>query len=68
MSKHLHQHPLIPTVEGQYFSSTLIWTRAVNEIYNFCVQHSLPWLWIYLWNEWYSQECWILWFHAGCDN
>src|SRR5205809_74974 len=34
MSKHLHQHPLIPTVEGQYFSSTLIWTRAVNEIYN----------------------------------
>ena len=25
MSKHLHQHPLVPTVEGQYFSSTLIW-------------------------------------------
>ncbi len=68
MKKHLHQHPLIPTKEGQFISSTLIWTMAVYEIYNFCQQNSLPFLWVYLWNEWYSSERWILWLRAGCDN
>ncbi|RHZ52159.1 hypothetical protein Glove_464g61 [Diversispora epigaea] len=23
---------------------------------------------VYLWNEWYSQERWALWFRAGCEN
>src|SRR5947199_2979976 len=41
---------------------------AVEEAYNFCKQHSLPLLWVYLWNEWYSPTRWILWFRAGCDN
>ncbi len=53
MKKHLHQHPLISTKEGQFMSSTLIWTIAVHEIYNFYQQNSL---WVYLWNEWYSPE------------
>ena len=68
MKKHLHQHSLIPTTEGQFLSSTLIWTIAVQEIYNFCQQHSLSLLWVYLWNEWYSPERWILWLRAGCVN
>ncbi|RHZ59378.1 hypothetical protein Glove_364g89 [Diversispora epigaea] len=68
MNKHLHQHPLIPTNDGQFLSSSFIWTNAVQEIYNFCQQHSLLWLWVYLWNEWYSQERWALWFRAGCEN
>jgi len=68
MNKHLHQHPLIPITNGQFFSSIQIWTAAVQEIYYFCQQNSLSWLWIYLWNEWYSSERWILWFRAGCDN
>ncbi|RHZ46202.1 hypothetical protein Glove_629g16 [Diversispora epigaea] len=61
MNKHLHQHPLIPTIEGQFLSSNLIWTTAVQEIYNFCRQNSLPWLW-------YSSERWSLWFRAGCNK
>ncbi|RHZ75509.1 hypothetical protein Glove_213g137 [Diversispora epigaea] len=54
MNKHLHQHPLIPTNDGQFLSSSFIWTNAVQEIYNFCQQYSLLWLWVYLWNEWYK--------------
>ncbi|WP_205687930.1 hypothetical protein, partial [Ciceribacter ferrooxidans] len=50
MNKHLHQHPLIPTTDGKFLSSTSIWKLAVKEIYNFCKQHSLSWLWVYLWN------------------
>ena len=54
INNYLHQHQLIPTINGQYLSSTKIWITAVQEIYNFCQQNSLPWLWIYLWNEWWS--------------
>jgi hypothetical protein len=68
MNKHLHQHPLIPMDNGQFLSSTEIWNAAVQEIYYFCKKNSLAWLWVYLWNEWYSLERWILWFRAGCDN
>ena len=68
INDHLHQHTLIPTINGQFLSSTQIWTAAVQEIYNFCQQNSLPWLWIYLWNEWYNAECWFLWFRAGCND
>ena len=66
MNKHLHQHPIIPTIDGQFLSSDVIWTMAVEEAYNFCVQHSLPHVWAYLWNEWYSPERWKLWLRAGC--
>ncbi|CAB4424116.1 unnamed protein product [Rhizophagus irregularis] len=45
MNNHLHQHPLIPTIDGKFLSSTQIWTEAVQEIYNFCQQNSLPRLW-----------------------
>ncbi len=68
MNKHLHQHPLIPTIDGQFLSSNSIWSMAVEEAYNFCKQHFLPWLWVYLWNEWYSSDRWFLWFRAGCDD
>ena len=37
-------------------------------MYDFCYQNFLPWLWVYLWNEWYSQKRWILWFRAGCND
>ncbi|RGB31857.1 hypothetical protein C1646_707925 [Rhizophagus diaphanus] len=66
MSKHF-QYLLIQTVDGQFLSSNSIWIMAVEEIYNFCKQHSLPWLWAYIWNEWYSSDRWFLWFRAGCD-
>ncbi|PKY39601.1 hypothetical protein RhiirA4_526491, partial [Rhizophagus irregularis] len=68
MNNYLHQHPLIPTIDGKFLSSTQIWTEAVQEIYNFCQQNSLPRLWVYLWNEWYGAERWFLWLRAGCSN
>jgi hypothetical protein len=66
--EHLHKHPLIPTIDGQFLSSTNIWKMAVEEIYNFCKKNSLPWLWAYLWNEWYNADRWFLWLHAGCND
>ena len=68
MNKHLHQHPLIPTTDEKFLSSASIWKLAVEEIYNFCKKHSLPWLWVYLWNKWYNSERWILWLRASCDD
>ena len=51
MERHLCAHPLIlgysvPTPEG-------IKTWAVKQMYEFCVQHKLPNLWAYLWENWY---------------
>jgi len=68
MNQHLHQHPLIPTINGQFLSSNSIWTMVVKEMYNFCKQHSLQWLWAYLWNEWYNADRWFLWFRAECND
>jgi hypothetical protein len=44
INKHLYQHPIIPTIDGQFLSSDVIWTMAVEEVCNFCVQHSLPYV------------------------
>lgn len=67
MDKHLHLHPLILT-NNQSLSSSEIWELAVNEMYMYCEQHSLPFLWTYMWKEWYCSERWILWMRAGCEN
>ena len=42
INKHLHQHPLIPNLTGEYLTSTQIREQAVKEIYDFCKQHSVP--------------------------
>ena len=55
MDKHLHLHLLILT-NNQSLSSSEIWELAVNEIYMYCEQHSLPFLWTYMWKEWYCSE------------
>ncbi|POG60244.1 hypothetical protein GLOIN_2v1847703 [Rhizophagus irregularis DAOM 181602=DAOM 197198] len=49
-------------------SSSEIWKLAVNEMYMYCEQHSLPFLWAYMWKEWYCAERWVLWMRAGCEN
>ncbi|CAB4383213.1 unnamed protein product [Rhizophagus irregularis] len=49
-------------------SQQINYNEAVQEIYNFCQQNSLPRLWVYLWNEWYGAERWFLWLRAGCSN
>ncbi|CAG8686409.1 10980_t:CDS:2, partial [Scutellospora calospora] len=35
IEKHLHQHPLIPTYDGQFITGELIWKTAIQEAYSF---------------------------------
>lgn len=66
--KHLHQHPLIPNLTGEYLTSTQIREQAVKEIYDFCKQNSLIRLWVYLWKEWYNDGRWELWARSAHKN
>ncbi|RGB43819.1 hypothetical protein C1646_616618, partial [Rhizophagus diaphanus] len=34
------------------------------EMYNYCKENSLVWIWSYMWNEWYQEEHWELWAHS----
>jgi hypothetical protein len=68
MDIHLHQHILIPNKNEIHESSKKIWTNAVYEMYQFCFQHNLPWLWSYMWREWYGDNRWYLWMRAGYDS
>ncbi|GBB87485.1 hypothetical protein RclHR1_13980003 [Rhizophagus clarus] len=68
MDIHLHQHVLIPDNNEMQVSNKKIWTNAVYEMYSFCFQHNLPWLWSYMWREWYSDSHWFLWMRAGYDS
>ena len=60
MEKHLHQHPLIPTSNGQFLTSMAIQETAIKEMYEFCKENSLISLWYYLWSEWYNDKRWLL--------
>src|SRR5436190_14791083 len=68
MNNYLHQHILIPNKNEMQESNKKIWTNAVYEMYNFCFQNNLPWLWSYMWREWYSDSRWYLWMRAGYDS
>src|SRR3954453_4105531 len=68
MEKHLHQHPLIPTSDGQFLSSTIIQKTAIQEMYEFCKENSLISLWSYLWGEWYNDKRWPLWARSAYDE
>jgi len=68
MNRHLHQHPLVPNLIGEYLTSFQIREQAVKEIYDFCKQHSLIRLWVYLWKEWYSDNRWELWARSTCKT
>ncbi|CAG8436323.1 3850_t:CDS:2, partial [Scutellospora calospora] len=68
MDKHLHLHPLIPISSNLVLTCSQIWEQAVKEIYFFCKNNSLPFLWIYLWKEWYCADRWALWMRAGYEN
>jgi hypothetical protein len=66
MTKHLHQHPLIPGMDKQYYTSTIIREAAVKEMYSYCEKRDLRWPWAYLWSEWYSPLKWVNW--ARCSK
>jgi hypothetical protein len=68
MEQHLHQHPLIPTSDGQFLTKTTIREVAIQEMYTFCKENSLISLWCYLWGEWYSDQRWLLWARSACED
>jgi hypothetical protein len=41
MNQHLHLHPLIPNLTGQFLDSSQIYEQAVQEMYNYCKENSL---------------------------
>ena len=68
MEKHLHQHPYIPTANGQFFTAIEIYESAIEEVYKFCRENSLVALWCYLWCEWYNDRRWHLWAQSACTD
>ncbi|EDR07055.1 uncharacterized protein LACBIDRAFT_299388 [Laccaria bicolor S238N-H82] len=59
MERHFCAHPLIPGYSAPMPEGIKAW--AVKQIYEFCVDHSLPNLWGYLWENWYCRGRWELW-------
>lgn len=66
--KHFHLHPLIPIENGKFLSSEDIWTLSTEEMYNFCHENDLKYVWAYLWCNWYQYHLWILWARAATPN
>ena len=63
MEKHYCAHPLIPGYSRPHAIGIKQW--AVQSIYNFCVKHELPEVWVYLWENWYHKGRWELWARSG---
>ena len=63
--KHFHFHSLIPNDDNMYFSIDEIWNMSVKEMYSFCVEHNLKYVWGYMWTNWYQKEHWTLWARAA---
>jgi hypothetical protein len=59
MEKHYCAHPSIPGYGPPDAIGIKRW--AVQQIYNFCLKHELPELWVYLWENWYRRGRWELW-------
>lgn len=59
MERHFCAHPLIPGYSAPTPEGIKAW--AVKQIYEFCVDHGLPNLWAYLWENWYRRGRWELW-------
>jgi hypothetical protein len=64
MERHYCAHPLIPGYAPPDPIGIKHW--AVQQIYNFCVKHELPEVWVYLWENWYRKGRWELW--ARCTH
>ena len=65
MEHHFCAHPLIPGYSALTPEGIKAW--AVKQIYEFCVDHGLPNLWAYLWENWYHHGHWELWARSAND-
>jgi hypothetical protein len=68
MNKHLHQHPLIPDISQQNLTAGMIRKQAVFEMYTYCKNNSLVWVWSYMWREWYIKDRWNLWARSAFNT
>ncbi|KAJ7774147.1 hypothetical protein DFH07DRAFT_988137 [Mycena maculata] len=64
MEKHFCAHPLLPGYAHPSPEGIKRW--AVLQMYKFCVEHGLPEVWAYLWENWYRRSRWELW--ARCAH
>ncbi|CAG8634126.1 8043_t:CDS:2 [Cetraspora pellucida] len=55
-------HTIIPVnAASKFLTANEIYINAVYEIYSFCFEHNLVFLWVYLWPAWYKIIRWFLW-------
>ncbi|KAG6847469.1 hypothetical protein H0H93_007956 [Arthromyces matolae] len=66
MEKHYCAHPLLPAYSHPSSGGIRKW--AVQQVYNFCVEHDLPEVWAYLWGNWYRDGRWELWARSFNDK
>ena len=59
-TKHFHLHPLIPIERRAFLSSEDIWKLSTEEMYNFCYENDLKYVWAYMWCNWYKFDLWVL--------
>jgi len=64
IERHYCAHPSIPGSSPP--DAKLIKKWAVQRMYDFCVKHELPEVWVYLWENWYRESRWELW--ARCAH
>ncbi|KAH9959718.1 hypothetical protein BGW80DRAFT_1131454, partial [Lactifluus volemus] len=64
MERHYCAHPSIPGFCPP--DAKLIKKWAVQRMYDFCLRHKLPEVWVYLWENWYRAGRWELW--ARCAH
>jgi hypothetical protein len=64
MERHYCAHPSIPGFCPADVKLIKKW--VVQHMYNFCVKHELPEVWVYLWENWYRAGRWELW--ARCAH
>ncbi|CAB4389485.1 unnamed protein product [Rhizophagus irregularis] len=60
-TKHFYLHPLIPIKHGEFLSSEDIWKLSTKEMYDYCYNNDLKYVWSYMWYNWYKFNLWVLW-------
>jgi len=67
-TKHFHLHPLIPIKQGEFLTSKDIWKLSTKEMYDFCYNNDLKYVWTYMWCNWYKFNLWVLWARAAVPD
>ena len=66
--KHFHLHPLIPIENGKFLTYKDILKLSIKEMYDFCYENDLKYVWAYMWCNWYQFNLWILWARAATPD